>query len=81
MLEYLMTHLFTVSRMDHSQNDCLLIAILSHGELGYLYSRDTHYKLDSITGMFTADRCPTLAGKPKVINYHVTFYQRLIDIR
>lgn len=52
--------------MDHTDYDCLLIAILSHGELGYLYSKDTHYKLDAITSYFTADRCPTLAGKPKV---------------
>lgn len=43
------------------------MAILSHGEFGYLYSKDTHYKLDVLTSYFTADRCPTLAGKPKVI--------------
>lgn len=52
--------------MDHTDYDCLLITILSHGENGFLYSKDTHYKLDSITQYFTADRCPSLAGKPKV---------------
>lgn len=52
--------------MDHTHFDCFLIAILSHGEFGYLYSKDNHYKLDSITSYFTADRCPSLAGKPKV---------------
>lgn len=55
-----------VSRMDHTDFDCICIAILSHGENGFLYSKDTHYKLDSITQYFTADRCPTLAGKPKL---------------
>lgn len=56
--------------MDHTDYDCLLISILSHGENGYLYSKDTHYKLEAITAYFTADRCPSLAGKPKV-NAHI----------
>jgi hypothetical protein len=52
--------------MDHKDYDCFLVAILSHGELGYLYSKDAHYKLDAVTSYFSADRCPSLAGKPKV---------------
>lgn len=52
--------------MDHTDNDCLLIAILSHGEHGYIYARDTHYKFDSIWNSFTANHCPSLAGKPKL---------------
>uniref|UniRef100_A0A336MXM6 CSON002720 protein n=1 Tax=Culicoides sonorensis TaxID=179676 RepID=A0A336MXM6_CULSO len=54
------------ANMDHSDNDCILVAILSHGELGYIYSREGQYKLDSIWSYFTANRCPTLAGKPKL---------------
>lgn len=57
---------FSVSRADHSDHDCILIAILSHGELGYIYAKDTHYKLESIWSYFTASRCPSLAGKPKL---------------
>lgn len=52
--------------MNHSEHDCLLISILSHGELGYIYAYDTHYKLESIWNYFTASRCPSLAGKPKL---------------
>lgn len=52
--------------MDHSQHDCLIVAVLSHGELGLLYAHDTPYKPDSIWSHFTADKCPTLAGKPKL---------------
>lgn len=59
-------HRFSVSRADHSDHDCILISILSHGELGYIYAKDTHYKLESIWSYFTASRCPTLAGKPKL---------------
>lgn len=55
-----------VAAMDHSDNDCLIISILSHGELGFIYAKDTQYKLDSIWNYFTADNCPTLAGKPKL---------------
>lgn len=55
-----------VSDMDHAQHDCLVIAVLSHGELGLLYAYDTPYKAESIWGYFTAERCPTLAGKPKM---------------
>ena len=52
--------------MDHSQHDCLLVAILSHGELGILYAHDTPYKADTIWSYFTSDKCPSLAGKPKI---------------
>ncbi|XP_055383910.1 caspase-like [Condylostylus longicornis] len=55
-----------ISRKDHTDNDCILIAILSHGEFGYIYARDVQYKLDSIWHYFTAVNCPTLAGKPKL---------------
>lgn len=55
-----------MSNADHADHDCLLISILSHGELGYIYAKDTHYKLENIWSYFTAPRCPTLAGKPKL---------------
>lgn len=54
------------AEMDHSDHDCLLIAVLTHGELGMLYAKDTHYKPDNLWYYFTADKCPTLAGKPKL---------------
>ncbi|XP_037948387.1 caspase-like [Teleopsis dalmanni] len=52
--------------MDHTDNDCILIAIMSHGEMGYIYAKDAQYKLDSISHYFTAQNCATLAGKPKI---------------
>ncbi|XP_072943933.1 caspase-1-like [Epargyreus clarus] len=52
--------------MDHSENDCLVIAVLTHGEMGMLYAKDTHYKPDNLWYYFTADKCPSLAGKPKL---------------
>ncbi|XP_059054220.1 caspase-1-like [Achroia grisella] len=55
-----------IADMDYSDDDCLLMAVLTHGEMGILYAKDTHYKAENLWYHFTADRCPTLAGKPKL---------------
>ncbi|KAF7407289.1 caspase-1-like [Vespula maculifrons] len=55
-----------VADLDHSTHDCLIVSVLSHGELGMLYAYDTPYKADTIWSYFTSDKCPTLAGKPKL---------------
>lgn len=52
--------------MDHSNNDCLAITILTHGSYGTLSSRDSDYYIEQITSRFTDDKCPTLAGKPRL---------------
>ena len=65
---------FVVSKDDHSKNDCLLIAVLSHGDHQILYAKDYSYKPDMLWHSFTADRCPTLAGKPKI--FLVQVYRR-----
>lgn len=62
----IMEEIKRVAQLDHSDHDCLLIAILSHGELGSIYAKDVQYKLENIWGSFTPDKCPTLAGKPKL---------------
>lgn len=51
---------------DHNDHDCIAIAILTHGENGYLYAKDVMYKLESVWHFFTARECKTLAGKPKL---------------
>lgn len=51
---------------NHTDSDCILIAILSHGDIGYISAKDTLYKLDNIWNYFTPDSCPSLAGKPKL---------------
>lgn len=56
----------SVSQMDHSESDCFVLACLSHGEQGILYASDAPYKPDSLWSKFTADKCPSLAGKPKL---------------
>ncbi|KAK7870104.1 hypothetical protein R5R35_011083 [Gryllus longicercus] len=51
---------------DHSEHDAFVMAVLSHGEQGILYATDTPYKPEYLWTSFTADKCPSLAGKPKV---------------
>ena len=48
---------------DHSDADCVLVAVLSHGEMGILYSYDHAYKPDRLWSHFDAEKCPTLAGE------------------
>jgi len=54
------------SLSDHSDEDCILVFVLSHGEQGILYASDQLYKPDKLWTHFTADKCPSLAGKPKM---------------
>ncbi|XP_015589999.1 caspase-1 isoform X2 [Cephus cinctus] len=56
-----------LSQENHSDNDCLCIFILTHGlNNDLILAKDVAYKSDSIWKPFTADNCPTLAGKPKL---------------
>lgn len=65
-LRDILKHIEKAASVDHSDNDCIAIVILSHGEHGYIYAKDVQYKLDNIWHYFTAHICPTLAGKPKL---------------
>lgn len=46
--------------------DCLVICVLSHGEEGLIFANDAAYKHEDLWQKFTADKCTTLAGKPKL---------------
>lgn len=50
--------------LDHSENDCILVIIMSHGDLGIIWAKDKQYTLDSIWTPFV--QCSTLEGKPKL---------------
>ena len=54
-------------KADHSKLDCLVVAILSHGENGHVYGTDgVLISVKSITGCFNGSNCPSLGGKPKI---------------
>ena len=49
---------------DHSDADCFMCVILSHGENGVVYGVDAHVELDQLIQPFKFNR--SLAGKPKL---------------
>ncbi|ODN01038.1 Caspase-1, partial [Orchesella cincta] len=54
-------------REDHSDADCLVVAIMTHGEKNTIYLSDgTQLPVNLIWEKFEANACPTLAGKPKI---------------
>jgi caspase-like apoptosis-related cysteine protease len=55
-----------VSNYNFIDCDCLLIAVLSHGEQNIIYAKNMAYSTNILFERFTPDRCPTLAGKPKL---------------
>jgi len=59
--------LSSVAKEDHSDSDCLVVCILTHGETGdQLWAYDEIYSLDHVIGLFAGDKCKSLAGKPKI---------------
>ena len=59
--------IFSVAKEDHSHADCLLVTVLTHGlNSDVLYAYDCKYNVEDLWLPFTADKCQTLAGKPKI---------------
>lgn len=54
------------AKEDHSDADCFLLAMLSHGEEGVIYGTDGEMPLDDITAPFKGPKCKSLTGKPKI---------------
>ena len=54
------------SDIDHSHSDCFVMFLLSHGNLGTIYAYDAPYPTQKLWEPFTANRAPTLTGKPKL---------------
>lgn len=65
-METIATVLRSTAAEDHTDADCLLVAVMSHGESGLVHSTDSLYPVDMLWNPFTGDRCYTLAGKPKL---------------
>ncbi|XP_032426622.1 LOW QUALITY PROTEIN: caspase-9 [Xiphophorus hellerii] len=66
--------LSALSKKDHSQYDCCVVIILSHGTEvnhsrfpGAVYGTDgSHITVQYITNLFNGKNCPSLQGKPKL---------------
>lgn len=52
---------------NYDNDDCLMIVVLTHGEEGgFLHAFDGTYNANVLWNPFTPDKCPSLAGKPKL---------------
>ena len=57
--------LLDFAKADHSKYDCVIVAILSHGENGQIYGTDAKLiNVSDLVGYFKD--CESLAGKPKL---------------
>jgi hypothetical protein len=57
----------SLSRRDHTPYDCIVVALLTHGISGRLYSTDGDLlSVEELTKYFDGLNCPSLIGKPKV---------------
>lgn len=72
-VEYTCTFFFfIVAKMDHTRHDCLVVVALSHGGQGFLDAKDSKYPRNSLLTPFTADKCSSLKGKPKLFFIQVS---------
>lgn len=61
------TEIDNLAAEDFTDADCLCVTVLTHGMgSNYLLASDHPYSIDLLWTPFTADRCLTLAGKPKL---------------
>ncbi|KAM9844903.1 caspase-8 [Aulostomus maculatus] len=57
----------TLSKRNFSDDDALVVCVLSHGEIGCVFGSDgIQVLIRELTQPFTSERAPTLAGKPKL---------------
>lgn len=65
-MHVILCHVVSVAKEDHSNNNCFVCAILSHGDLGIVYGTDGVIQLDMLINPFKGKQCASLLGKPKV---------------
>ena len=59
--------LASVGAADHSDSDCVVVVVLSHGSQGgVVYGRDGGLSLDSLAAPLRGGACSSLVGKPKL---------------
>lgn len=62
-----------VSEEDHSNNDCFMCVVMTHGEKdGFLLAYDKKYQSKDLWEYFVGSNCRTLIGKPKLFFIQVS---------
>jgi hypothetical protein len=66
-----------LGKLDHSDYDCFVCCILSHGEEGLIYGVDQSVEIEHLIAPFKSNR--TLAGKPKLFFIQACRGTKLMD--
>jgi len=53
-------------KTDHTNCNSFVMALMSHGDDGVIYSTDDCIDIKDFVDLFRGDNCPTLNGKPKI---------------
>lgn len=61
-----------ISELDHTDNDCLIVVVMSHGEKGVLHAKDKKFPVEELWEPFLGENCPSLVGKPKLFFVQVS---------
>ncbi|KAJ8306276.1 hypothetical protein KUTeg_016821 [Tegillarca granosa] len=67
----IMEKLKYIAAEDHSDADCFACVILTHGDADGLHGTSGRLKETDIMDCFNADKCPSLAFKPKIFIFQV----------
>ena len=51
--------------------DCVLVVVMTYGESGVLEGTDTALESDKIFEPFKGNKCPKLAGRPKLFIFEI----------
>ncbi|XP_063404513.1 cell death protein 3-like [Mytilus trossulus] len=55
------------AQLNHTDYDCFVFCVLTHGANGVLYGKDEiSVEIQQIIDFYQSSRCPSLAGKPKM---------------
>lgn len=55
-----------VSKEDHTNADCLVVCLMTHGDRDNFYAWDTRYRKEKFWEFFLTKNCPKLGLKPKL---------------
>lgn len=63
-----------VASEDHTNNDCLAIAVLTTGTSNFLKADNMFYTPQMLWTPFLSDSCPSLNNKPKLFFLQVSYF-------
>ena len=68
----LIDELAKASKEDHTNHDCIVIVVMSHGDEGVVQAYDVEYRVNELWDNFVGNNCKSLIGKPKMVFIQVS---------